>query len=375
MATQPLKAVPTSKYQPKAYNRENKYVVDGYQYPSDLMGLSTNPTTGYSQSNYGSNYVIFYINVNNESRMLENNDQLTVDIGDNERVAKQLAGRKFNQEEVGLAQVATGAGLGTLLGSGGGGGVGGAVITGVGAAAVATNTKNSTFSRPQKRLKTAIALHVPNQLSVRYGAGWSEEETFAMQALISGGKEGARAMEEAGKALANGKTDAAKSAIVGGGKNISSIVANVALSKGPNAGAMSAMTGLAPNPMKEQVFKGVDFRTFTMEYQFAPRSYEESNNVKNIIQAFKYHMHPEFKDSNNFLYLYPSEFDIEYHHNGQENMNIHRHTSCVLTELNINYTPNGNFSTFIEGRPTQINVSLTFKELTVLTKELIAEGL
>jgi hypothetical protein len=112
-----------------------------------------------------------------------------------------------------------------------------------------------------------------------------------------------------------------------------------------------------------------------MEYQFAPRSIDESNNVKNIIQAFKYHMHPEYKDANNFLFLYPSEFDIEYFHGGVENLNIHRHTSCVLTEMNVNYTPNGNFSTFIEGRPTQINVSLTFKELTVLTKELVAEGL
>lgn len=366
-------AVPKTEQTVKSFDRK-KYNVDNYQYPSDLMGLTSDGDSG-AQALYGGNYVIFYINVNNESRMIENSEVETVNIGDNERVAKQLAGRQYTQEQVGLAQVATGAGLGTLIGQGGGGGLAGGVIAGVGTAAVAVNTKNSTFSRPQKRLKAAIALHVPNQLSIRYGAGWSDEETFAMQALINGGKEAARAMEEAGKALANGKTEEAKSAIIGGGKSISSIVANVALSKGPNAGAMSAMTGLAPNPMKEQVFKGVDFRTFTMEYQFAPRSIEESNNVYNIIQAFKYHMHPEFKDTNNFLYLYPSEFDIEYHHNGQENLNIHRHTSCVLTELNVNYTPNGNFSTFREGRPTQINVSMTFKELTVLTKELVAQGL
>ena len=375
MATQSLRAVPSSQYQPKQFSRENKYIVDGLQYPSDLMGLTTDQTTGYSQANYGSNYVIFYINVNNESRMLDNPDVQTVDIGNNERVAKQLAGRNYTQEQVVAAAAAEGAGLGALLGSGSGGGLAGGVLGAGGALGVSMNTKNSTFSRPQKRLKTAIALHIPNQLSIRYGMGWGEEETFGMQALISGGKEAARAMEEAGKALANGKTEAAKSAIVGGGKNISSIVANVALSKGPAAGAISAMTGLAPNPMKEQVFKGVDFRTFTMDYQFAPRSLEESNNANNIIQAFKYHMHPEYKDSNNFLFLYPSEFDIEYYHGGKENLNIHRHTSCVLTEMNVNYTPNGNFSTFIEGRPTQINVTLTFKELTILTKELIAQGL
>jgi len=163
--------------------------------------------------------------------------------------------------------------------------------------------------------------------------------------------------------------------VIEGAKGISSIVANIALTRGPNAGAMSAMTGLAPNPMKEQVFKGMDFRTFTMEYQFSPRSIAESDNVNKIIKALKYHMHPEYKDANNFLFLYPSEFDIEYYHQGQENLNLHRHTSCVLTELNVNYTPNGTFSTFKDGRPTQINVSMTFRELTILTKELISEGL
>ena len=244
----------------------------------------------------------------------------------------------------------------------------------VGSASVAANTKNSVFSRPQKRLKSVIALHVPNQLSIRSSAGWGEEETFGIQALIQGGDAAYRALEDAGKALANKNVEGAKNSIVEGAKGISTIVANMAL-KGPGGGALSALTGLAPNPMKEQIFKGVDFRTFNMEYQFAPRSIEESDNVNRIIKAFKYHMHPEFKDANNFLFLYPSEFDIEYYHQGIENLNIHRHTSCVLTEMNVNYTPNGNFSTFREGRPTQINVSLTFRELTILTKELIAEGL
>jgi hypothetical protein len=380
-------AVPESKYKRKSFDRQ-KYVVDGYQYPSDLMGTQSSQA-GFSDTTprYGGNYVVFYINVNNESRMVTNpdgteNNTNTTTIDASDRVLKNLAGKAYSQEAVVAAQVATGAGLGTLVGAGGGGfgggltgaATGGAVV-GLGGAAVAANTKNSTFSRPQKRLKTAIALHVPNQLSIRYGAGWSDEETFALQALISGGKEAGRALETAGKALMNGNGGEAKSAIVGGAKGVSSIVANVALNRGPNAGALSAMTGLAPNPMKEQVFKGVDFRTFTMEYQFAPRNKTEAENVYNIINAFKYHMHPEYKDSNNFLFLYPSEFDISYFHMGVENKYIHRHTSCVLTEFNVNYTPNGNFTTFEGGMPTQINVSMSFKELTVLTKEHIAEGL
>jgi hypothetical protein len=285
-----------------------------------------------------------------------------------------LNGKNYSQEAVVLATAAAGGGLGTLLGVSGGG-VGGAVIGGVGAATVAMNTKASTFSRSQKRLKTAIALHVPNQLAIRYGAGWSEEETFAMQALIDGGEAGARALADAGKALVDKKGDQAAAAIIGGAKNLSPIAASVAMSKGPMGGALSALSGLAPNPMKEQIFKGMDFRSFTMEYQFAPRNETESNNVNNIIRTFKYHMHPEFKDDNNFVYLYPSEFDIFYYQGGEENLNLHRHTSCVLTELNVNYTPNGNFTTFDNGMPTQINIQLSFRELALLTKDKVMDGL
>jgi hypothetical protein len=46
----------------------------------------------------------------------------------------------------------------------------------------------------------------------------------------------------------------------------------------------------------------------------------------------------------------------------------------VLTDLNINYTPNGSFTTFANGMPTQINIQMTFKELAILTKDQIQAG-
>ena len=85
-------------------------------------------------------------------------------------------------------------------------------------------------------------------------------------------------------------------------------------------------------------------------------------------------MHPEYKDANNFMFIYPSEIDITYFQGSKENDNLHRHTSCVLTGMDVNYTPLGTtFSTFPDGSPTQIEVTLKFLELAILTKELIQE--
>ena len=155
---------------------------------------------------------------------------------------------------------------------------------------------------------------------------------------------------------------------------VQAIVSSLALSKGPQAAALSAQSGLAANPMKENIFKSVEFRTFTLDYKFFPRNPAEAQNVLNIIREFKIHMHPEYKDSNNFVFIFPSEFDIFYYNNGKENLNLHRHTSCVLTDLNINYTPNGMFNAFENGMPTQIDISMSFKELAILTKKQIEEN-
>ena len=40
----------------------------------------------------------------------------------------------------------------------------------------------------------------------------------------------------------------------------------------------------------------------------------------------------------------------------------------MLKEVNVNYTPQGQFTSFDNGAPTQINMTLSFQELSILTK-------
>jgi hypothetical protein len=379
-ATQAPPASPTPKanlYTPRggatSFDR-GKYDIDNYSYPSDLYDPG---------GQYGGNYAIFYINVSSESKLIPPGGNASVtdmtprDRGDMVAMglsATQLAaaggivgaveggiagglfagGIKAPRNAAGEKTGMSPAGKGALIGGGTGAAVGELV--------------GLNGSRAQKRLKTAIALHIPNTLSINYGMVWSEEDTqnLAMAASIVSGWEVAKGVES------NSKNS--NVAGVAGDKFIG-IAVGKALSSGPNQAGNSVATGLAANPKKEQVFKGVNFRTFSFDYKFFPRNSTEAKNVFNIIEQFKYHMHPEYKDNNNFVYIYPSEFDIFYYQDGLENRNLHRHTSCVLTDLNINYTPNGMFTTFSNGMPTQIDITLSFRELALLTKEKIKDGL
>lgn len=340
------------------------YNIEQHSYPEDIMNFQ-----------YGGNYVIFYINVAVESKLF--NDEKVETVADfpardrgsliamNEKLYDDPTSGKSKTAFVGLnatGQVIEGAIGGGLL-AGKVGAVGGAALNaapaaiGIGAAA----TQAASVTRAQKRLKTAIALHIPNQLNIRYGVSYGEEDTFSYAAAASGAEAILKALEGGG--LKNLGNDAA------------AIVGSMGLKSDKQGAAASAAFGLASNPKKEQVFKNVDFRTFQFDYQFFPRNSDEAKNVMQIINTFKYHMHPEFKDSSEFLYIYPSEFDIAYYQNGQENPHLHRHTSCVLTEMNVNYTPNGQFNSFEDGMPTQINITISFRELSLLTKDKIKDGL
>lgn len=348
----------------------NKYDVRGLVYPDDLM---SNPES----NKYGGNKVIFYINTAVDSRVFKGTTDVAVVEGVQRDMRSDLLGQNITGLQAGTATVVAGAvtasGAASLLGikdatatqAGIIGGLVGAAGTTLIAQQAASDQevpagqeKPPVFSRPQKRLKAAIALYVPNQLNVRYSVGWGEEETFAFSALARGGKEVGRAFQ--------GDIDIKRT-----GGLVGEVLTNLAIKAAPFGAEQALAAGLATNPKKEQAFKSVDFRTFTFDYQFSPRSPEESRNVLNIVRAFKYHMHPEFASENKFLYIYPSEFDIAYYKGVDENLAIHRHTSCVLTEMNVNYTPNGVFTTFADGTPTQINMSLTFRELMLLSKETI----
>ena len=337
----------------------NKYNISQHSYPSDLMG---------PVGEYGGNYVIFYINVAVDSKLLK--DPSTQTVEDNtprDNGDLTALSNKYGTGALGAVAAPAAVGIGgALLGGDKKAAAQAAGIAAIGA--LGLETVASTFSGAKKRLATAIALHTPNNMSTTYSVNYDEEDNdvYAMGLAAAGGS---AALIEAGKQKGG-------SNIAGDGAGNAVVAA--ALSQGlklPGTGGISKITGLAPNPRKEQIFKHVNFRNFTFDYQFYPRDAREAENVLNIIYEFKYHMHPEFKDANNFLYIYPSEFDIFYYNNGQENLNVNRHTSCVLTDMVVNYSPNGQFAAFENGMPTQINVTLTFKELATLTKEKIQDRL
>jgi hypothetical protein len=140
--------------------------------------------------------------------------------------------------------------------------------------------------------------------------------------------------------------------------------------------------GQTLNPYIEVAYQSTGMRTFDYSFKFAPKSKAETEEVKAIIQLFRFHMLPEMKGTSHRYLTLPSTFDIHYMWQSgygddavaKENSFYNKIATCVLTNVGVDYTPNGTVQSFGDGAPTQITMSLSFKETEMMTKQHINEG-
>ena len=141
-------------------------------------------------------------------------------------------------------------------------------------------------------------------------------------------------------------------------------------------GAVDKALGRSVNPNAELVFKNVPFRTFAFPFEFAPKNEKEKDEVQRIVEIFKFHMMPE-KRGLGYLTA-PSQFQITYMYRDGANMYVPKISRCALTDMSIDYSPEGVFTTFKGddkgAAPVLTKVELTFSEMEIMTKETIAIG-
>ena len=136
--------------------------------------------------------------------------------------------------------------------------------------------------------------------------------------------------------------------------------------------------GQAVNPQMETIFKSVPFRTFEFPFEFAPKNTQEKDSIHKIINMFKFHMMPEYQGTTKGFFNVPSEFQITYMYRENRNTYIPRISRCVLTNMAVDYAPEGVFTTFLADQqgapPTLATMTLSFTETEIMTNERIAEG-
>lgn len=241
-----------------------------------------------------------------------------------------------------------------------------------------SGTVASRFNQNTKRIDTAIALYMPNEITSTYTSDYGAVDLGLAGDMASHsynfgiaefGKDGIW------KQIKEASIRTGESAARGGGNILAGTVGALT---GINAqDTKKAMTFEMKNPFTEVIFNGVQNRTFSFTFRFVPRSVEEQQEVKNIVDTLKFHRAPEFVKSGFMQHSYwkfPSEFDIQFLHRGVENPWIFKVSTCALTNLVVNHGGEGQFAVHEDGSPVVTDLNLEFTELETLTKERIQDG-
>ena len=350
-------------------------------YPSDI---TNNMENGH--------YMLFYVNVQNKTKY-KYKEPKGFDVGNQYEFTETSYGNELDKEgnkkvdKIAYKQV-TGNPIGEdageasyLRGRVSGGGKGNIIKSD---SITLTPNVASGFSAQYPtttRITDSIALYLPANVSDNTTAGYDGAETGILGLLAAGGGAFMNAMK-------NQDYEAAASQIVNGVEAISQEAfkrvggAAIGLATETDDGTVRAlgakMFGSAENPYIEMLFKQVSLRSFSYTFQFSPRNQKESEEVQAIIRMFRFHMLPELKGSNHRYLTLPSTFDIHYMYQysrekSAENSFYSKIATCVLTGVDVDYTPGG-VKSFADGSPTQITMALSFQETELLTKEKVDKG-
>ena len=228
--------------------------------------------------------------------------------------------------------------------------------------------------KPTKRLDTVISLYMPMQVSVKYGAKYTDTE---MGVLTSGAVDIAEQLMDTGTLDKAKLEETAKSAGAAMERQSLDMIGALPMMEGLSS-AVEMKKGVITTDRMELAFRGIDKRTFSYEFKFIPRSQDEADEIKKIINAFKFNMLPEMPQGlQGRSMTVPNTFDISYMYQNAENNYLHKISTCFLENMDVKYG-GSRYKTFdgnADGAPpVETSMSLTFKEIELITRERAVEG-
>lgn len=258
---------------------------------------------------------------------------------------------------------------------------------------------NNFLSRSTRRITQSIAIFMPNTMV------FTEENKYEDISLT------AFAMRPLGVALSLG---AGAAAAIAGSSAAAARAVRLSDPRGSFLGQAFAINKTPINPRIEVLFSHRPQRQFVFEFMMAPKNEKESETIKNICNTFRFHAAPEINGVANLTnvgiantlisgaqtvinaanaitrgaigdfnigqilasstLIPPAEFDIAFYKDGARNPHLPNMNTCAIERIEVDYSPTGVYSTFSNGYPVAVRLSIAFREIEVLHKLRIAQG-
>ena len=221
-------------------------------------------------------------------------------------------------------------------------------------------------NKDRKSIGTVI-LPIPGGIQDQQQVSWSQDNMDAAAMALAGAA--LAGITEGGGGFVDSVGDSIKAISQGSDEVKKGLAASIAGSASGASKLLTRTTGAIMNPNMELLFNSPSLRTFNFSFILAPRDRNEAMTVIKIIRFFKQGMSPIRSKSRLFLRS-PHTFRLAYKHRagtkdkGKDHPFLNKFKECAMNTFGVNYTPNGNYSTYEDGVMTAYQMTMSFQELT-----------
>lgn len=167
------------------------------------------------------------------------------------------------------------------------------------------------------------------------------------------------------------------------------------------AGAAAVQTGLGAarvagmgtiNPKIDVLYGNSDLRNYQWTFFLAPQSSKENEEMHNIVKTLRKYSAPALTGpegmngasgqgsqlKSGLWFIPPAEFDISFYsiQNGRATPNkyLPKIGRGVITSITVDMIQQGEFSTFVDGAPTSVQLTIGFREMRIISQADIDNG-
>ena len=265
---------------------------------------------------------------------------------------------------------------------------------------------------------TPVVLYMPEDISSSYKTNWTGKafSNVARDAMEAASAEGWGKIKGLGAGVNNLMK---RSKALVGAQAIRTATQKITGDTLSNDDVFGGISGVILNPNAEMLFGGTEFRNFSLNYKLVPRNEDESRVCQNIIRTFKQAMLPMHSvagadasvfgtkatdaigqeqstrgkwgwytwdfmgwagtgrndNIDNGFIAVPNLCNVAFMSGSGLNPYVPQYKMCAITNVDVNYTPDGAWATYGDGSPVAIQLTVSFQETKLLFSEDVAGGL
>lgn len=214
------------------------------------------------------------------------------------------------------------------------------------------------------KTKEEIAMYMPTAFTVNDSLSYTDA-SGGWAAAVAGTFGQPQSLAEFGQSTLSAGTDLGAGALRGAIQGVADFIT-------PGSDVASLFNrgrGRVVNPNRFSIFESPALREFSFSFKMIPQSQKEADDIPKIIRSFRLASYPDITDSR-IEFTFPKVFKIKIVNSGQ----TIRIPYVACQSISVNYNPTAMSFFEYKNTPSEIDLTLSFKELTQLTKKQIEEG-